>query len=56
MATWHDIHVTAEQAGTVGRRTDATARAVIECAADAIVAFSTVSILEIVPSGCMQPV
>jgi len=51
MATWHDIHVTAEQAGTVGRRTDATARAVIECAADAIVAFSTVSILEIVPSG-----
>ena len=41
MATWHDIQVTAEQGGTVGRRTDATARAVIECAADAIVAFST---------------
>src|SRR6201987_2087334 len=41
MATWHDIQVTAEQAGTTGRRTDATARAVIECAADAIVAFST---------------
>ena len=41
MATWHDIQVTAEQAGTAGRRTDATARAVIECAADAIVAFST---------------
>src|SRR5215813_6021288 len=40
-ATWHDVHVTAEQPGTVGSRTDATARAVIECAADAIVAFST---------------
>jgi PAS domain S-box-containing protein len=39
--TWHDVQVTAEQAGTVGNRTDATARAVIECAADAIVAFST---------------
>src|ERR1700749_1497545 len=39
--TWHDIQVTGEQAGTTGRRTDATARAVIECAADAIVAFST---------------
>jgi PAS domain S-box-containing protein len=33
--------VTAEQAGTISSRTDATARAVIECAADAIVAFST---------------
>src|ERR1700747_1106502 len=41
MATGHDIQGTAEQAGTTGRRTDATARAVIECAADAIVAFST---------------
>ena len=40
MAAWHDMQVTAEQAGTAGRRTDATARAVIECA-DAIVAFST---------------
>ena len=39
--TWHDVQVTAERAGTVGNRTDATARAVIECAADAIVAFST---------------
>jgi PAS domain S-box-containing protein len=38
---WHDVHVTAEQAGTISSRTDATARAVIECAADAIVAFST---------------
>ena len=38
---WHDVHVTAEQAGTVGSRADATARAVIECAADAIIAFST---------------
>jgi PAS domain S-box-containing protein len=38
---WHDVHVTAEQGGTIGSRTDATARAVIECAADAIVAFST---------------
>src|ERR1700755_507146 len=33
--------VTEGQAGTMGSRTDATARAVIECAADAIVAFST---------------
>jgi PAS domain S-box-containing protein len=33
--------VTAEQGGTIGSRTDATARAVIECAADAIVAFGT---------------
>src|SRR5215469_15551990 len=41
VTTWHDVQVTAEQAGTVGSRTDATARAVIECAADAIVAFST---------------
>src|ERR1700757_4833714 len=39
MATWHDIQVTAEEAGTTGSRTDAMARAVIECAADAIVAF-----------------
>jgi PAS domain S-box-containing protein len=39
--TWHDIHVAAEQAETAGSRTDATARAVIECAADAIVAFGT---------------
>jgi PAS domain S-box-containing protein len=39
--TWHDVQVTAEQAGTLGNRTDATARIVIECAADAIVAFST---------------
>src|SRR6201994_100978 len=39
--TWHDVQVTAERAETVGNRTDATARAVIECAADAIVAFST---------------
>ena len=38
---WHDVHVTAEQAGTISNRTDATARTVIECAADAIVAFST---------------
>jgi PAS domain S-box-containing protein len=41
---WHDIYVTTEQAvgrpGT-GSRTDATARAVIECAADAIVVFGT---------------
>ena len=41
MPTWHDVQVTAEQAGTISSRTDATARAVIECAADAIVAFST---------------
>jgi PAS domain S-box-containing protein len=33
--------VTAEQAAVAGSRTDATARAVIECAADAIVAFGT---------------
>jgi PAS domain S-box-containing protein len=39
--TWHDVDVTAEQAGTISTRTDATARTVIECAADAIVAFST---------------
>src|SRR6266566_2150793 len=39
--TWHDVQVTEGQAGTKGSRTDATARAVIECAADAIVAFST---------------
>src|SRR6185312_4289512 len=39
--TWHDVEVTEGQAGTIGRRADATARAVIECAADAIVAFST---------------
>src|SRR6201989_3520305 len=39
--TWHDVQVTEGQAGIVGSRTDATARAVIECAADAIVAFST---------------
>jgi len=38
---WHDVQVTAEQAGTISNRTDATARTVIECAADAIVAFST---------------
>src|SRR6266498_37196 len=37
--TWHDVQVTEGQAGTIGSRTDATARAVIECAADAIVAF-----------------
>src|SRR6476661_5798341 len=39
--TWHDVEVTEGQAGTIGRRTDVTARAVIESAADAIVAFST---------------
>ena len=33
--------MTAEPAETTSDRTDATARAVIECAADAIVAFST---------------
>jgi len=33
--------VTAEKAGTISNRTDATARTVIECAADAIVAFGT---------------
>ena len=33
--------MTAEKAGTISHRTDATARTVIECAADAIVAFST---------------
>src|ERR1700689_5296634 len=37
--TWHDDQVTAHQAETINNRTDATARAVIECAADAIVAF-----------------
>ena len=41
MPAWHDVQVTAEPAGTISDRTDATARAVIECAADAIVAFST---------------
>src|SRR5215475_15342033 len=39
--TWHDVQVTEGPAGTIGSRTDATARAVIESAADAIVAFST---------------
>src|SRR6266568_3147834 len=39
--TWHDVQVTEGQAGIISSRTDATARAVIECAADAIVAFST---------------
>jgi len=39
--TWHDVQVTAEKAGTISNRTDATARTVIECAADAIVAFGT---------------
>jgi PAS domain S-box-containing protein len=38
---WHDDQVTAHQAETINNRTDATARAVIECAADAIVAFGT---------------
>ena len=38
---WHDVRVTAEQAGPMGGRSDAMARAVIECAADAIVAFGT---------------
>jgi PAS domain S-box-containing protein len=33
--------VTGEQAGALGSRADVTARTVIECAADAIVAFST---------------
>jgi PAS domain S-box-containing protein len=37
---WHDVQVTAEPAGTITDRADTTARAVIECAADAIVAFS----------------
>ena len=41
MPAWHDVQVTAEPAGTITDRADATARAVIECAADAIVAFST---------------
>ncbi len=56
VAAWHDVQVTAEQAAppeaseapareagelSITSRTDATARAVIECAADAIVAFST---------------
>jgi PAS domain S-box-containing protein len=39
--TWHDVQVTAHQAEGISNRTDATARAVIECAADAIVAFGT---------------
>src|SRR5579862_4546399 len=39
--TWHDVDVTAEPAGGFASRTDATARAVIECAPDAIVAFGT---------------
>src|SRR5580658_2878717 len=39
--TWHDDQVTAHQAETITNRTDATARSVIECAADAIVAFGT---------------
>src|ERR1700675_2127795 len=39
--TWHHVHVTAKQAAPLSSRTDATARAVIECAADAIVAFGT---------------
>jgi hypothetical protein len=33
--TWHDVQVIEGQAGAIGSRTDATARAVIECAADA---------------------
>src|ERR1700755_62781 len=39
--TWPDVGGPQGQAGTLGGRRDATARAVIECAADAIVAFST---------------
>src|SRR6202050_2663633 len=39
--TWHDVQVTANQAEAISNRPDATARAVIECAADAIVAFGT---------------
>ena len=39
--TWHDVRVTAEQAGANSSRTDVTTRAVIECAADAIVVFGT---------------
>jgi PAS domain S-box-containing protein len=39
MMTWHDVHVTADQAGTISSRMDVMARTVIECAADAIVAF-----------------
>src|SRR6202140_4835411 len=39
--TWHHVHVTAKQAAPLSSRTDATARTVIECAADAIVAFGT---------------
>src|SRR6201986_1270933 len=39
--TWHDVAVTEGQAGPIGSRRDATARAVIEGAADGIVAFST---------------
>jgi PAS domain S-box-containing protein len=38
---WHDEHVVAEQAHSDRERVDATARAVIESAADAIVAFGT---------------
>ncbi len=41
LPAWHDVGVAAEQAGITGSRTDAMARAVIECAADAIVAFGT---------------
>src|ERR1700747_2857296 len=37
--TWHDVEVTEGQAGTIGSRTDATARAVIACAADGSVPF-----------------
>src|SRR5580698_4488118 len=39
--TWHDDQVTAHQAGAISHRTDAPAPTVIECAADAIVAFGT---------------
>ena len=39
--TWHDVAVFAEQAGTISNEADAMARTVIECAADAIVAFGT---------------
>ena len=38
---WHDEVVAQQQAAAGQDRVDATARAVIECAADAIVAFST---------------
>src|ERR1700756_3973227 len=37
---WHDARVSSEMAVAGQDRVDATARAVIECAADAIVAFS----------------